>query len=104
MCQKENMKHMTKAIREFEENKNTQKGLEETLVQSIKTLEARGKYTRNEPIMRETMQQFVSKHEMNAKKLVHVQQWKPSGVNFNPGTPGVVVNKYICSPTTACQI
>ena len=90
-------------MKELAENKATQNGLEETIFQSLKALEAKGKYTQNDPLTRETAKRLVDEFVIHAKNWMYVTRAKPKEVHFNPGVLGVVLNQYMQILAVACQ-
>ena len=97
----ESLSHMEKAMKNAATKKRVQVGLEETIFEVLKQLEANGKYTKNEPIIRASCKEFVEVTVSHAKNWVNVARGRKCAIRFHPKVLGVCMNQYLRCPAAA---
>ena len=97
------LSHMEKAMANIATKKEEQIGLEETIFEVLKDLEAKGAYTKNDPITRESCKEFVEVIVSHAKNWVNVARDRKGAIRFHPKVLGACMNQYLRCPAAAKQ-
>ena len=90
-------------MKDMATKKEAQLGLEETIFQVMKDLEAKGEYTKKEPITRVSCKEFTDEIVMHCKNWIHVARDRKSAVRFLPKAFGAAMNQYLRCPAAAKQ-